>query len=327
MASTTLLFANVGWMNAYRGPKGDPIHGNFGYLKDNKIGHESWNFAPLAGRLFGYVPGRINLKALGGSARDESIDGITVVWIARNPRTGETVVVGWYRNATIYSVEHQISRTRASDFDVVYQIAAPVQGSRLLGEDERFFKIPTEKKKGNLGQSPVWYGGTDAFRDKTRAYIEADGVIAKPKKTAVASARNPDPLARKKIEEAAIRHATAYYRSRAGGHRTVVSVERDGAGWDLEATAPNGDLLKVEVKGLSGRDVIVELTPNEYKKMWMKEHCAQYVVYIVTQAGTAHERSHVFRYEPKALRGTPGFVADDGRVIAIQELVAARLSA
>jgi len=44
---------------------------------------------------------------------------------------------------------------------------------------------------------------------------------------------------------------------------TVESVEKDNVGWDLEATLGKKKLL-IEVKGLSGSGLSVELTPNEY---------------------------------------------------------------
>jgi hypothetical protein len=34
---------------------------------------------------------------------------------------------------------------------------------------QRLFHIPTAKVTGNLGQSPVWYGGTDQFRARALA--------------------------------------------------------------------------------------------------------------------------------------------------------------
>jgi hypothetical protein len=37
-------------------------------------------------------------------------------------------------------------------------------------------------------------------------------------------------------------------------------------GWDLEAILPD-KLLKIEVKGLSQEEILIELTPNEYDKM------------------------------------------------------------
>ncbi|WP_410723360.1 protein NO VEIN domain-containing protein, partial [Burkholderia sp. SIMBA_042] len=74
-----------------------------------------------------------------------------------------------------------------------------------------------------------------------------------------------------------------YYESEEGGNRTVSSVEEDNVGWDLTVTG--GDVtLKVEVKGLSGHELCVELTPNEYKQMVSPEHRAMYAVYVVTGA-------------------------------------------
>jgi hypothetical protein len=42
--------------------------------------------------------------------------------------------------------------------------------------------------------------------------------------------------------------------------------QKDNCGWDLEFLA-NGRTLCVEVKGLAGVEISVELTPNEYKAM------------------------------------------------------------
>src|SRR5207249_11695586 len=54
-------------------------------------------------------------------------------------------------------------------------------------------------------------------------------------------------------------------------HYKVSSHESDNLGWDLSAILPEmGIELKLEVKGLSGPDIAVELTPNEYTMM--KKH-------------------------------------------------------
>ncbi|WP_332122606.1 protein NO VEIN domain-containing protein [Azorhizobium caulinodans] len=126
----------------------------------------------------------------------------------------------------------------------------------------------------------------------------------------------------------AVRHATKYYESRSGGSQKVSSVEKDNVGWDLNVVAPTGAVLKVEVKGLSGRDVVVELTPNEYEKMKDPAHRADYVIYIVTEAGTSGARSHIFRYNAEISKAKELiWVACDGRQLKIQDRVAARLSA
>ena len=61
----------------------------------------------------------------------------------------------------------------------------------------------------------------------------------------------------------------------------VISKEKDNVGWDLEATNNKGTLL-LEVKGLSGKTVSIELSPNEYQKS--NENKKQYKLCIVTNA-------------------------------------------
>lgn len=253
-----LLFVNIGWMVAYKGPTNDPTIGGHGWLKSHDYGHEAWNFLPHQGKLYGYVPrsARINLRRLGSALKDDEFTGVTVVWVARNPRDKVTYVAGWYRNALIHRESNHFKIQRAKGQVIEYQIEAPNDGAKLLTPDQRTLKVPTAKLKGNLGQSPVWYGNTE-FVAQVRAYLKADGVIQEPKKKkASGTPRQLDPETRKLVELAAVRHAIDYYTSRAGGNRTVTSVERDNAGWDLTVTG--GDVtLKVEVKGLSGSNLCV----------------------------------------------------------------------
>jgi len=323
-----LVFANIGWMVKYSGPsRDDPTLGNFGYLKTDTVGHEAWNFKPLRGKVYGYVPrsAQIRIERLGAARGESQLAGVTVVWLARSPRDKKTYIVGWYNNATVHRSSNSISLARAKSFRVAYQIEAPASSATLLTPDARIFSIPTAKEPGNLGQSPIWYGKDESFRSTVRTYISGGKLpITKKKST---SAKQPDPELRRKIERAAVAHATKYYSSRAGGSRTVESVETLGCGWDLEATAFDGSVLKVEVKGLSGKDVVVELTPNEYARMISAEHRSDYVVYIVTEALEKSARAHVFRHDALLSKGKDlVWSTDDFRKLKIQPLTAARLS-
>ncbi len=331
MLPDPMVFVNIGWMKDYAGPSAsDTPVGGHGYLKEGNIGHEVFNFASLKGKVYGYVPrsARINLKNLGGSSSDQSVTPVTVVWIARNPSDKKTYVVGWYKNASVFKENNHIKLKRSKNFDVSYQIEAPADKATLLPIDQRLFRIPTAKQEGNLGQSPVWYGGKDEFRAAVAAYVAADGVFAeKPKAGSIGSKHQTNPELRKRIELAAVRHAIAHYQSRAGGSQVVESVEKDGVGWDLNITAPTGAVLKVEVKGLSGRNLVVELTPNEFAKMRSPEHRAQYVIYVVTEALTSEARSHVFRHNAEASKGSDlVWETADGRRLKVEQIVAARLS-
>lgn len=324
-----LLFVNVGWMVSYRGPANDPTLGGHGWLKDHDYGHEAWNFLPHKGRVYGYVPrsARINLRRLGAPPRAEQVDGVTVVWIARSPRNGVTYVVGWYRDATVHRDNDHEWIMRSPGRRIEYQISAAEDRATLLGPDQRGLTVPTAKKKGNLGQSPVWYGNPE-FNEQVRAYLKAGGIVRPPSAgKARGGARQPDPEVRKRIETAAVDHATAYYESREGGGWTVESVENQGLGWDLDVTRGD-DVLRVEVKGLSGREVCVELTPNEFKKMLSPEHRSDYVVYIVTEADQPQADSHVFSYNrPASSRHEHVWATTDGRRLRIDIIEAARLTA
>ena len=61
----------------------------------------------------------------------------------------------------------------------------------------------------------------------------------------------------------------------------VNSFEKDNVGWDLEAVK-NKEKLLIEVKGLSGNEVVSELTPNEYAQM--KNNIVNYRICLVTNA-------------------------------------------
>ena len=65
----------------------------------------------------------------------------------------------------------------------------------------------------------------------------------------------------RKVEKAAIRHATMQYK--AAGYQ-VKSVEADKCGWDLTVTKGDEE-IHVEVKGVAGSLVRFFLTANEYK--------------------------------------------------------------
>jgi hypothetical protein len=327
-----LLFANVGWMTWYEGQREDDhTLGNHAWLKKHKWGHEAWNFKPYRGKVYGYIPGRssrIDIRKLDPQCRGAFVDGVTVVFMARHPRTRETRIVGWYSDAVVYREVGHATLIRARGIEVQYQVVADESRMKLLSVDERQFRIPTEKVQGNLGQSPLWYGGSDAFRQSVRAYIASEAQPpARSKARRGDLSQSADPAARKLIELAAVRHATAFYQSKLGGLRQVRSVEGDAAGWDLTVTGA-GEVLKVEVKGLGGSTVCVELTPNEFAKMQSPEHRRDYVVYVVTEALTERAKSHIFYYNALRSQGREHiWTTHDQKQLKIEKRIAARLTA
>ena len=82
----------------------------------------------------------------------------------------------------------------------------------------------------------------------------------------------------------------------------VDSVETDNVGWDLEARFENEVRLKIEVKGLSGPEPNVGLTPNEYDKFTEKAN--DYRLAIVTSAISRSPALQICRFSTELGRWT-----------------------
>lgn len=276
-----ILFCNVGWMERYQGLRsGDHISGGGAYVKKEGRGHEVCNFSPDNDTLYGYVqaPGvQINLDRLGANSGDASIAGTTVVWTATRPGGG-TTIVGWYKDATVFRNYQQFKKTpRAQSQNGVdgYRITAPVGSATLLPMDARVFEIPRQVK-GGMGQSNVWYADSpesSPLVKKVRKWIEGGKYPRKPKQ-----GKPQDQERKVKVEKAAIRVCCTHFENL--GY-AVVSVEKDNVGWDLVAKSGRSS-LRIEVKGLSGSEFSVELTPNEYKAF--TQQASDYRLAVVTNA-------------------------------------------
>lgn len=94
----------------------------------------------------------------------------------------------------------------------------------------------------------------------------------------------------------------------------IISVEKDNVGWDLEARKVN-ELLLLEVKGLSGKNISVELTPNEYKNSVNQN----YRICIVTNC-LEIPILHIYKKEKQ----TNKWIDKYNRELQIEEIVAAR---
>ena len=156
-----LLFCNVGWMKHYDGIDNDSIERG-GKYNEHSVGHEVCNFSDNSGTLYGYVQptGNINLEKLGATKNAESVTDVTVVWTA-GPVSGGTVVVGWYKDATVYREPQKIPKPSAlqrKNGVQTYRIKAATHNAVLLPVAERDLMIP-RGVKGGIGQSNVWFAG------------------------------------------------------------------------------------------------------------------------------------------------------------------------
>ena len=93
------------------------------------------------------------------------------------------------------------------------------------------------------------------------------------------------------VEKAAISAVTSYYKEQ--GY-TIYSVESENKGWDLEAYKGKS-MLRIEVKGLSGSDLSVHITKNEYSQMKSANNY-NYRLCVVTNA-VSSPRLWTFAYD------------------------------
>ena len=262
------FFCNIGWMEHYKGqPQKDPITGGGAYVKEKGTGFEVCNFAGHQGRVYGYVRssrgGQIKIERLGAELGDKSVKNVTVIWTATRPGFGR-VVVGWYRNAEVHRHYVTFPDTppchKKNSIDI-YWIEARKADAKLLPIDERTFEMP--RGKGYMGQSNVWYAEEApwTFLKKIEQLLSGK----KPQPAPRSHKTNPERNA--EVERAAVKKTTEYYEKH--GYK-IEGVEKENRGWDLEATLKNENPLLIEVKGLSGKGLVVELTPNEHSAL--KEH-------------------------------------------------------
>ncbi len=283
MDKPNLLFANIGWMTHYRGNcANDQIKGGGSYRDDDK--HEAFNYLPIGGKCYGYVQpvrwGKINLSRIDKTCSGERLDNVLVVWIAKHPVGGGTYIVGWYKNASVYSVFQESSSALRNNYE--YNIVANSKDCTLVPLDQRTFQIPRANTQGQgfLGQSNVWYADSpkksiQQFRDEVFHYIQEYSTIGQHvSKHAI----KVDVEARKQVEKAAVIFVTKEYRKL--GYR-VVSREKENIGWDLDATK-SGITLKLEVKGLSQNQVSVRISKNEHDSMMANKD--SYRLCVVTNA-------------------------------------------
>ncbi|SHM42502.1 protein of unknown function [Chitinophaga jiangningensis] len=321
-----IIFFNTGWMDFYKGLKNDKIQGGGRHVEQTGWGHELFNFQEYRGNYFGYVqpkidrthgnPSTIRIEKLGASPEEDKIENVTVVWTARDPNNHGNYIIGWYKKAFVYRycqpASDKSNRWFKSEF-VGYFTKAEIANCRLLSVDERIFKVPRQGK-GWMGQSNVWFAEKQSkFVKKVEKYIETGIVPAASKINDHGMGRQMDVLKKAKVEKNAILAVTQYYK-RLGF--SVKSVEKDNLGWDLTATNSKTQLT-LEVKGLSGKSIAAELTPNEYAHLKSNNEFAR--LCIVTNALDKPELN-IFSYSLE----TNYWTSPEGLILQLNPIISAR---
>jgi hypothetical protein len=326
-----MIFLRIGWMNRYEGiTRGDTISGGGAYIHIHGFGHEIFNFRPYRRSFYGYVQvprrtgrwedAKVNLTRLGISADEESVSGVLAVWVATDPNGG-AFVVGWYDNATVFRTLQSPpsgADRRYGDANCGYYITARTNDAVLLPADARTFAVP-QQEKGGFGQSNIWYADDPKqhreFRLNLLRYVRTRQLPSVPRPGGSSAPRRPDKLMRLKVERVAVMKTVAHFEDL--GY-SVASVERDRVGWDLKAISAKR-VLKLEVKGLSGSEITVELTRNEYSAL--QQHRDSYRICVVTNA-VSKPRLSVFAHS----RDSGRWEDAEGNRLEIEEVVGARCS-
>jgi len=312
-------------MRNYQGLNSDQIVGGGSYVTEMGFGHEIFNFSDFRGFLYGYVqpPGRgdyndrkINLERLGAGRSDDFIDDVLVVWFAKSQLLHKMVIVGWYENAVVYRCWQKPDAESGRVYEkeeLGYYMKTRVENGCLLPVDKRVLVVPTGI--GYPGQSNIWYPDSEQSKALLREVLSFVETRKIPSKTVeelkkYKLSRQPDVEKRKQIEEAAMKEVIRYYQREL--KYEVDRVDSLNMGWDLEANLGK-HVLYIEVKGLSSKQIAVELTPNEYKSMIKNK--LQYRVAVVTDALNRPKLS-VFSHNPES-----GKWEDDNGVIASVEEV------
>ena len=168
---TPILFCNIAWMKTYTGdPTDEPIGGGSHPVKEEKN-----NFNPFDGQMFGYVPTggseTINIARLGAVEGTGSVDGVNVVWTATRPDQGGRVVIGWYKDATVFRKLRKHPNGRYYHFKAAQAIC------HLLEPSERDLPVKTAQQvEGGAGRS-VWYGESPyglKLKNRVKAFIDQE---------------------------------------------------------------------------------------------------------------------------------------------------------
>jgi len=318
-----MIFLNVSWMSKYQGLSGDTISGGFGYVAAHGYGSEIFNFKPYKGKMYGFARAphnSIRLEKLGAVKSAASVNGVLVVWVAKSK------IIGWYKNATVFRHAQLPPKGAGRVFKrhkIKFNVVAKKQDCTLLDPDSRLLAVPRAKKRAHAMGRYLWYAEGQSnrmFRERVQRYIANRGLWKTQKHSIQGSgmAHQRDPLKRERVERSAILLTTEHFEKL--GY-TVNSVEADNVGWDLNASHDGTkSFLRLEVKGLSGKNVIVELTPQEYQMML--KHKDSYRICVGTRClENDHKSLRVFAFH----EGSGSWRDSDDLLLRVEERKSARL--
>ena len=186
MAEKNVVFARVGWMQSYKSSvTGEPGPIGGGKYNIENQGGEKDNFlVDSDGRVRGYFAiGRgtqaIDLFRVDGKRKTpaaQKILGVLVIFVAPHPMREDLdgpIVVGWFRNATLYREEQE-----SPDGKRAFRVEASSADVHFIPSTERDIWIPRAREGApGIGQSNVYYtresDGTERKFEWIKRVLEA----------------------------------------------------------------------------------------------------------------------------------------------------------
>ena len=156
-----LIVCNLGWSEKYDGT--GKVTGGGEWVDRHGFGHEIKNFYNDNGYYEGFVQSineKINLERISSSVNGDTLEDVLVVFTAKNPH-GNRTIVGFYNHAV---VTRELVK-RDNDNYLGYYFRAKVEDSILLEPNEREYEFG-KTRKGNMGQSNIWYADTEEAIDE-----------------------------------------------------------------------------------------------------------------------------------------------------------------
>ena len=269
-----ILWVKFGWSDYYRGGS---IDGNFGWLNEQRggmaegRGHEAYNFLPIDGTYYCYVPPQAKTHAPSNDDRT----GWTVVCLAKRPKQKGVHIVGWYDNATLIGKWQKVP------------LGHPDQNLTFCIMSKSVFLVPPEFRDSPFSDASVRQGKFSFLAGPNVNQTENKERVLRIIKSKLQSLRNiavhnpseatiPDPEIdavdpmkgfgtaehRKEVEKAAEAAVIAYFESKGFKSERVTHLS---CGYDFIFL--NGSIeLHVEVKGTANDAPRFFLTRNEHAK-------------------------------------------------------------
>ena len=164
--------------------------------KDMSQVQEQYNFSSCfledKETCLGYFPaknaggskaGQIHIEKIAGvSSSDDRAENVLVVWCAKKEgNDNRTVVVGWYKDATVYRYyQEAIFGEGEDEFHQLYNVVAEADNCVLLpaGERSRYTRWNVPRKKGangpafGFGPSTAWYADEEKAQDFVKELVK-----------------------------------------------------------------------------------------------------------------------------------------------------------